>query len=71
MTPELQLPLRSLPYALAHYYAETLPWEQDRLTVLNRLFNSLSPAGQMMCRWELHETKAAKRGERLAELSEG
>jgi hypothetical protein len=61
---------RPLPLALAHWSARERPGS-PRWTVANRLYNRFSLAGQIAYRAELLECRAAKRGERLAQISQG
>lgn len=56
------LPPRARPVLLAHQFAAAKPTEQGRMELLNRLFNTLSPADKMRCRDELAWCKLAKRG---------
>lgn len=56
---------RDLPIALAHRFAEAKPGDPV-LEVLNRLYRNLKPSDKLRCRAELHECRAAKRGERVS-----
>ncbi|MDE2020489.1 MAG: hypothetical protein KGJ13_09160 [Patescibacteria group bacterium] len=64
----LTRPLRPLPLALAHSYVQTKPHEQLRLVTLNTLYNRLTIAEQCICRHEIAECRAGKRGERPAQI---
>lgn len=56
------LPPRARPVLLAQELANTKPADQDRMALLNRLFNTLSPADKLRCRDEIAWCKMAKRG---------
>lgn len=60
---------RELPTALAHMLAATKLSDQGRQAWLGRIFRTLSPVDQFKVRWELAECRAAKRGERLAQVA--
>lgn len=57
---------RELPIALAHVMANTRPTNQERQTILNRLFGGLSLPHQILCRAELAECREARRARRVA-----
>lgn len=59
------------PYhiALAHHIANTQPHEQERMGKANARFQRLAYTEQMLCRIEIAEVKAAKRGERVATIA--
>lgn len=59
--------VRELPIALAHYAVRRKPGEPGAL-IANKLFARLTPADQLRCRWELHECREARRGQRNAEI---
>lgn len=60
---------RALSVALAHEFARVKPCDQARLGVLNRIYGTLAPVGQLACRAELRECREAKRGNRQAAIS--
>ena len=72
-TPLDERMCRELPIALAHCYAGQRLYAgergQQRMDLLNRIFVQLDPVGQLRCRAELLECNAAKRGQRLAQVS--
>ena len=57
--------LLPLHIALARDFCRTKPGD-PRLVMLNRIFNTLQPLNQLLCRAEMREVRAAKRGERPA-----
>lgn len=61
-------PSRPLPIALAHCLVNTSLRRQTRVAVLNRIYRRLKPAQQIRCRLEIIEARAAKRGERIAQV---
>lgn len=58
--------MTTLPLRIAQRLARTPITNQPAQAMLARLFAGLSPAGQLQCRAELLECRAAKRGERIA-----
>jgi len=71
MSPYLPaaMTIRPLPIALAQCLANTKAGEQERMALLNRHFSRLNIRDQFICRAELLECKAAKRGQREAIVS--
>ena len=61
------LNVRSLPVALAHVMSARRPGD-PALERLNAAYARLSPINQLQCRAELLEVKAARRGEREAQV---
>lgn len=59
--------VRSLPVALAHALHARRPGADD-LPRLNATYARLAPADQLRCRIELLECRAARRGEREAQV---
>ena len=59
------------PYrtALAHRIANTRGSEADRMLWLNGLFAKMPDFERVVCRIEIAECRAAKRGERLARVA--
>lgn len=59
--------VRALPIALAHCIAATPLSNWQRMTLLNRVYYTLSPADKLRCKAELELCRMAKRGELRAE----
>ncbi len=53
---------RPLPLALAQSMARCKLGNTERMELLNRLYRTLSPAGQLRCKDELAQCRLAKRG---------
>lgn len=65
--PLCALNVRSLPVALAHVMSARRPGD-PALARLNAAYTRLTPTEQLQCRAELLEAKAARRGEREAQV---
>lgn len=55
--------VRELPVALGQCFAATKP-DAERCLVLNRIYANMDSLGQLQCRGELLQYRAAKHGQR-------